>query len=738
MSPLFRNIFHSFPIQLLLLHIRKNLMLLIWWLFLIGLMAGYIAPDLGVQYLFLDPEYLGQGGFWSFLLVGLSFGFYVMSWNLSTYLLLARNFEFLASLSRPFLKWCINNALLPLSVLFVYLTLLIRFNGITGNWLRLSAAWGGLLLGVAMSLIMYMIYFYLTNRDVYYYTGNRPLAPNQVVIHPQGRQRGLELEEEQRRENPYAIGHYLDGKLRSRLVRSVAHYNRATLESVFRQHHWNALFLQLGTIITLVLLGLLIDQPFFQFPAGCSILILLSMLTFFVGVIHYWFAEWRFTILAFSLVLINWMTSLSTFQRSNFAYGINYDGVPAVYTEERLRRLSIDSLSVTSDSLATIELLNNWLARQEEERPKMMLFCSSGGGLTAAYWSTLVADQLERATGKKVWSRTALLTGASGGMIGMAYLRELQRQKSDLLFSEEHYRSISSDLLNPIAFSIVSNDIFLPFTKVTIGDETYLRDRAYSFERQLNSNTNGLLDLPLSAYREAEQRAEIPLMILTPTIVNDGRLLTLSAQNTSYLMNSPVGRRSNSLLNPDFIGLESMIGHEQRDSLRFLTALRMNATYPYVLPFVQLPTKPIVRVMDAGYRDNYGVLTAARFVQNFAPWIREHTSGVIMIQISAFRNTDGETEDDPQGLIESLFQPVNLAHNVFSVQSLEQENTLSFLYKLIGEDRFHLFRFNYQPQRDDPFRASVTFHLTEREQEELQRAVLEQSALFEEVAKVLR
>ncbi|PHI20598.1 hypothetical protein CEQ90_07560 [Lewinellaceae bacterium SD302] len=726
MPPLLRNIIRSFPLQLLLLHLRKNLMLLLWWMIFTLTVLGFIAPDLGAQYLFLDPEYLGRTGFWSFLLMGLAFGFYVMSWNLSTYLLLANKFEFLACLARPFLKWCINNALLPLAIFFTYLVSLYRFYGVNGNWSQLLAAWGGLLVGLVLSLILYMLYFYLTNRDVYYYTGHRPIAPNRVVLEPFGRQRGLMLAERRQRENPYNVKTYLGGKLRPHLVRSVAHYDRSTLEAVFRQNHWNALFLQFGTIFFLVILGLLIDQPVFQFPAGCSILVLLSLLTFFVGVIHYWFSEWRFVILTVFLIGINWVTSLDTFKRSNYAYGISYDQSPVTYSDENLLKIATDTDRVRQDSLATIELLNNWRKKQSSECPQFTLVCTSGGGLSAAYWSTRVMAELEKATNGELWQQTALMTGASGGMLGMAYLRELhQPENREMLYSDEHYRGVSSDLLNPIAFSIVSNDIFLPFTEVKIGDETYLRDRAYNFERQFIKNTAGLMDLPLSAYREAERKAELPLMILTPAIVNDGRLLAISAQNISYLMTSPVGRLTSTELSPDFVDLGSLLGYEQRDSLRFTTALRMNATYPYILPFVQLPTQPVVRIMDAGYRDNYGVLTAARFLQNFAPWIEANTCGVTMVQISAFKQRYGarQDEENPEGLIESLFGPVGLANNFFNVQSFEQDNTLAYLYDLLGQDNFHLFRFNYLPRDEAPLRAAISFHMTEAERRELSEAM---------------
>lgn len=722
MSTLLRNILRSFPVQLLLLHFRKHITLLVLWAVLVAMMYGAVGKGLGFQYLFLDPEYLGEVSFFSFLIMGFAFGFFAMSWNLSSYLLTARYFSFLASLSRPFLKFCINNILLPLTVLIIYLVLLFRFNAPAGNWSQLFISWGGLLSGLVLSLLAYMLYFYLTNRDIYYYTGRRPTAPNQRVTHPFARQEGLRLNAVGRRENPYKVRYYWDNKLRNRLVRSVAHYDQSTLDSVYRQNHWNALFLQFASVLLLVVLGLLIDYKWFQFPAGSSILVLFSVITFFLGVINYWFPEWRLVIIAGLLLVTNFATSLVNLQRSNYAYGIDYNQPEQDYTEARLQQLATAE-TVTQDSLTTIEMLDNWRSRQADSCAKMVLLCSSGGGLSAAYWSTLVIQELEAATDRKLFKSTVLMSGASGGVMGMAYMRELQRRyvegESFDPLDKVHRRHISADLLNPIAFSIVSNDIFLPFTEVEIGNNRYLRDRAYSFEQKYNDNTGGLLDKPISAYREAEIRGIIPQMILTPTIVNDGRLLAISALGQSHMMNSPLGRRADSRLNPDLVDLASLLGNQQRDSLRFLTALRMNATYPYVLPLVHLPTKPTMRVMDAGLRDNYGVLTAARFVQNFSEWIKANTCEVVLVQISAFKGKQ-EAPEKRVGFLKGLFEPLSVTGNVFSVQSFEQDNTLSYLYDLLGPDHFHLLRFNYNPRLENEQRASISFHLTEVGRQDLE------------------
>ncbi|MFX6808040.1 hypothetical protein ABTH26_20245, partial [Acinetobacter baumannii] len=83
-------------------------------------------------------------------------------------------------------------------------------------------------------------------------------------------------------------------------------------------------------------------------------------------------------------------------------------------------------------------------------------------------------------------------------------------------------------------------------------------------------------------------------------------------------------------------------------NIKVLSALRMNATFPYVLPNVWLPTKPIIDVMDAGLRDNFGLETTFRFLETFKDWFKQNTSKVVLIQIR------DRSEDDWQRPYENL------------------------------------------------------------------------------------
>ena len=102
----------SFPIQLLVLLFKKNHMLLLYWLLLFYMVLGDLKSRFGTPYLFLDPEYMGHVGLRSFFIMGFTTGSFIMVFNMSSYIINGFRFPFIATLSRPFMKYCINNFIL--------------------------------------------------------------------------------------------------------------------------------------------------------------------------------------------------------------------------------------------------------------------------------------------------------------------------------------------------------------------------------------------------------------------------------------------------------------------------------------------------------------------------------------------------------------------------------------------------------------------------------------------------
>ena len=121
------NILYAFPIQLIVLHFKKNVLLLSFWAILLLFITGGIGKSFGLKYLFLDPEYLNQVNFWSFFFIGFAFAGFVTAWNISTYLLHSTRFPFIASLHRPFIQFSVNNSLFPILFISFYFYKIIDF-----------------------------------------------------------------------------------------------------------------------------------------------------------------------------------------------------------------------------------------------------------------------------------------------------------------------------------------------------------------------------------------------------------------------------------------------------------------------------------------------------------------------------------------------------------------------------------------------------------------------------------
>jgi len=283
--------------------------------------------------------------------------------------------------------------------------------------------------------------------------------------------------------------------------------------------------------------------------------------------------------------------------------------------------------------------------------------------------------------------------------------------------------NITKDLVNSIAFTIVSNDLFTPWSSFEKHGYTYYKDRGYILEQQLNENTGGLLNKTIGAYQAPEAEAVIPMLYLTPSIVNDARRLIISPHGVSYMMMAPVGQRYPQAVEVDAVDFRAMFHQQDADNLGMLSALRMNATYPYVLPNVHLPSQPEIEVMDAGFLDNYGIVSATRFIQVFREWILERTSGVVLVQISSSDKVEEIQASGGKGIVESILNPLGIAGKVLTKQEFEHDNSLGFMYDLLGEDNFEVIRFFYYPTRENKLEASISFHMTAREKTDVLNAI---------------
>lgn len=723
-----RQLYYSFPVRLLMLHWRNHLVLLALWLFIALMMTGVIGRFFGMHYLLLTPEYRGEVDFWSFFITGAAFGAFFMIWNLTTYLLSADRFPFLATLDAPFTKFCLNNSLLPLAFLATWLGATIWFQW-HDELTHTSAIFFnivGFLTGMVILISLIAAYLFFTNKDIGAF-----LRPRKFIPRPGGRllipgYRLPTLGEIQSGATRWRVDTYLNERLHPRLVRSVAHYDKRMLEQVFKQNHWNAVVVQIVALFLLMSLGLFMDSEWVRIPAAATLFLFASMIMALFGAIVFWFRHWGTLVFLSLMVAVNMITGMGLFNYRNRAYGLDYQH-RAEYSYAALDNMcSRENLKL--DEAATLKILEHWLAKNlspEHPKPKMVFVCVSGGGMRSSLWTMQTLQQADRALNGRLLRQTMLISGASGGMLGAAYMRELylrqQMGEPVSIYDSTYLDDISKDLLNPVCFAVIANDLFFPLTTFESGGFSYREDRGYLFERQLNENCRGYLSRRLADYRQPEADAKIPMMVVSPFILNDMRRLIISPQGVSYLMKPPSPTRIADQVEVDGVDFGKLFAAQNADSLSFNSALRMNCTFPFILPNAWLPSDPSLEIMDAGLRDNYGLSLPIRFVHAFRDWIEENTDGVVFVSIRCWEKKDPITKSDSKGVIENLFSPASAAANVTAVQDFEQDNALALLSDLLGKNRVNVIRFIYRPVRKQR-EASMSLHLSTREKLDLREA----------------
>src|SRR5690606_18462768 len=286
----------------------------------------------------------------------------------------------------------------------------------------------------------------------------------------------------------------------------------------------------------------------------------------------------------------------------------------------------------------------------------------------------------------------------------------------------KYVEDIAGDVLNPVFSSFVARDLIAPAQKFKVGNHSYVKDRGYAFEEKLNMNTRGFLNKQIRDYADDEKKANIPLMFYNSVVTRYSRKLIISTQPVSFMMQGWQDSTRIAAPDPDVIDFSAFFQKQDAQNLRILTALRMNATFPIVLPNVWLPSNPVIDVMDAGLRDNYGQETTLRFLEAFDDWIRENTSGVLLIQMRDRSPGGWEYPYTSDDITDHATKPfLLLQHNWFKMMEYFQNDMLSYYSQHPGRKVYKVL-FQYASDKEEN-KAALNFHLSKREQEDIIRSV---------------
>jgi hypothetical protein len=711
-----------FPIHLLVSHFKFNIIVIFYWLFLFAIINGYFGLNFGLQYLFLSPEYLGETGFLSFFILGFSIGGFVMAFNTYSYIRLGPKYPFIATIARPFFKFCINNSLLPLlfSVNLLFNILLFQKTQELASISTMLIIGLSFTIGVIFFFTLSFLYFFPTNKDLFKLTGKQESDFENTQSNIQSA-----LHKKQQWYNEFLKEHkeqyfYFGKQFKLRKSRDCTHYDISVLQSVFAQNHTNASYFELALLLSFITIGFFKDYEVFQVPASVSIMLLLTMIVMIVSAFFSWFKRWTYPIFILIFVLINNLSkSTDLFSFQSFAFGLSYkEANMRNFDVQSLTDLGFDAEQAAIDRDYYLRLMDNWKSKQLEEKPKLIIVNTSGGGLRSAMWTFSMFQLLDHQTKNLFSKQTQLITGASGGMLGAAYYRDLMLMEQQGEITDKlatRYRdNISKDLLNRVAFSISTSDIFFRFQKFEVNGQKYTKDRGYAFEQELVKNLEGALDHNLGYYSQEEFNGNIPTMIFSPTIINDGRRLIVSSQHLSFLNDVFLGTR-NTGLSPEIENVEYLkyFADNEPENLRFTSVIRMNATFPYIMPMVTMPTRPGMQVMDAGIRDNYGTKISVQYLISLNNWIKENTSGVIIVRLRDTKKVlQNETYRD-LGMFNKLLLPFgNMYGNFPRVQDFDQDQLYSSLLRS-KDYPIDFVTFNLRERAEDII--ALSWHLTRNE-----------------------
>lgn len=721
-------LYRFLPVQLFLLHFRKYQVIMIFWVMLFAVITGNLATHFGAISLFLSPEYLGKINVAGFFLSGGATAIFAMSWHITTFIIHSKRVPFLGATRHSFLKYCVNNSIIPLCYLIAFGISAARYLSInegagTG---RIISLLSGFYTGYIIALLLSFLYFFRVDRNIL-----KLLLG--TIANPSVIREFIPYDSLDREFDMVRADSYLNTMFRIEKVKTPYEYNHRFLTTVLRRHHRNAILAVFCAVVMLLVMGIFMEEPLLRIPAGAGFLLLFSVMMTAVGAFKYFLRSWEIIgwIVVFAIAGV--MARHRIFDLRSIAYGMKYEeGHIPQYTYAALKQTFSDSLYL-QDKARETERLNLWKAHLAKTSntatntaPPLVIISVSGGGSRSAYWTFRCLQYADSLSGGRLFKHSVLISGASGGMIGAAYWRSVHTQcMLDSIanpYNPVYQDRIGKDLLNAVIFSLACVDLISPFNKISIAGRRYSKDRGYAFDRELASNTDGLLDKRLRYFQPLEANALVPMLVIGGTVINDGRRVLMSPLPIAYLTRSE-SSLGKALPIIDAVDFCRFFKDQDPLNLQLMSALRMSATFPIVLPVVKLPSAPEMNIMDAGLRDNFGNECAVRYLSTFRDWLTTRAGKLIMLQIRDTRLHEPSEAAEEHSMTAMLTDPLFAIQQKWSsFQTYHQSYENDFIKEAFPGNKVQHITLQYIPQNKDKS-VALNFHLTGREKQDLMESI---------------
>jgi hypothetical protein len=306
---------------------------------------------------------------------------------------------------------------------------------------------------------------------------------------------------------------------------------------------------------------------------------------------------------------------------------------------------------------------------------RVVVVAASGGGITAALWTTNVLRALD-SLGKSIdttfdfHSHVALVSSVSGGSVGaMYYVNAFGPSKRPERSLDSIVIASGKSSLSAAAWGMMYLDVI----RLLPGEVMGRYDRAWAQERRWESSLGGPAGSPtptLASWSAGVGVGWRPVQIFNVTLEETGERMLLAPVRLAL---ADTTTKANPVLWREFQRLYP--GHD----VDVVTAARLSATFPYVTPHARPAVtaaslrKNAFHVADGGYYDNSGIVTALETISTWVNWkdYNHVARRIALVEIRAGGVT-GESVDKQakSPLLHSVSGPLNTLFNVRSTSQL--------------------------------------------------------------------
>lgn len=192
---------------------------------------------------------------------------FIMSWNITSFYSFQPAFSFLAAATNPFLKFCINNSIIPGLFLVFYFSrpiILFIFKELVPRT-EILFFFGG----------FYKRVYFHTGRIAYLFFQGRPFyssADDAGYCRTENYITHLGIIKEVYHDKPLIkVNSYLETPFRLKPAVDVSHYTEEFVESMFRGHHFAAILSVFAAFLFLILIGFFLDYPFSNYQRQAAL-----------------------------------------------------------------------------------------------------------------------------------------------------------------------------------------------------------------------------------------------------------------------------------------------------------------------------------------------------------------------------------------------------------------------------------------------------------------------------------